>query len=88
MIIANCHIIYLFYPSIFIFTECDPGEYGVNCRDDCSRYCADPENCDNQDGTCSPCREWRIGNKCDVALGKKYSLTCLVWITTCIIKVQ
>ena len=57
------------YDLDIISTECDAGKYGVNCTKDCSRYCADPESCDHQDGTCSPCDEWRIGNTCDHELG-------------------
>ena len=50
--------------------ECAAGRYGVNCQDDCSSYCADPKNCDHQDGTCSPCDGWRIGRMCDLKLGE------------------
>ena len=54
---------------ITILAECDAGEYGVNCQEDCSRYCADPD-CDHRDGTCSPCDGWIVGEKCDIVLGR------------------
>ena len=77
-----------FHFFFYVFTVCDSDKYGVNCQENCSIYCADPENCDNQNGECSPCKEWRIGDKCDVELGKKYSLLCLVLIATCLINLQ
>ena len=58
-------------PCCPFFSACDAGKYGVNCQEDCSRHCPDSGNCDHQDGTCSPCVGWIIGNKCDVELGEE-----------------
>ena len=46
----------------------------MNCQEDCSSYCADSGTCDNEDGTCSPCKEWRIGDKCDYELGMCFGI--------------
>ena len=64
----------LYYSHDIISTECAADKYGVNCQEDCSSYCADSGTCDHQDGTCSPCQEWRIGDKCDYELGVCFEL--------------
>ena len=68
MTIPYYHIIFLSCISIFIFTECAPGKYGVYCEEACSAYCAEPGICHHQDGVCD-CAEWVTGSTCHYIIG-------------------
>ena len=47
------------------FAACDDGEYGENCKYNCSGNCLNGTVCDPQTGTCQSCAGGFKGEKCD-----------------------
>ena len=51
--------------NLLISVECQPGLYGIECKDNCSKHCLDPMNCDHMTGQCvDGCANGWIGQKC------------------------
>lgn len=52
--------------TLFLFTECLSGHYGMKCRERCSGHCLSEETCDYVNGVCSSgCQDGYIGTRCD-----------------------
>lgn len=53
------------YLSNFLCSECDPGNFGLMCKDECSFHCLDPLSCDHVTGSCDGgCEDGWIGSRC------------------------
>ena len=55
--------------SAVIFSDCDAGEYGYNCKDQCSEHCQ-MSPCDRFNGVCpsGQCKAGYMGDKCDMRM--------------------
>lgn len=49
------------------FIECSPGQFGLDCRERCSKHCKNSKLCDHISGACtSGCQNGFVGSHCTI----------------------